>query len=71
LENLLGEANAGRLRRLALSDGLHGLEVCDVGCGLQNADANQGRLDECFCGAVIDNKGVHDHIVTCHMEITA
>ena len=26
---------------------------------------------KCFCGAVIDNKGVHDHIVTCHMEITA
>jgi hypothetical protein len=25
----------------------------------------------CFCGAAIDNKSSHDHIIRCHMDLAA
>jgi hypothetical protein len=62
------QSHRGRLRRIPEAPRLDSMEIRDVGLGMQAAHATSEGRSRCFCGAVIDIKGMSQHVHVAHME---
>jgi hypothetical protein len=61
-------SHRGRLRRIPEAPRLDSVEIRDVGFGMQATHATSERRSRCFCGEVIDIKGMSQHVHVAHME---